>query len=738
MQTAPTFPALPPPGQPAGTSASAELVRYLRLFLARKWIILGTVAIVVVGAAAHTFRQTKIYAASASVIIDVTAPRFLDNQVQDVSDNNATNYWFNREYFETQYKVIQSRAVSLRVVQKLGLDRDAPFLGLEKVTDPGLRMKAMEGADATAKLQGMIRLKPIKDSRIVMIGVEDTDPNRAALLANEVAEAYIQENLALRLRVSESASQWLEERLTDLQTKSKESELAVYDFKKQQDMLTTSLEDRQSMVSQRLITYNQALTEVRTKLAALKARVETIEAARKQSSASDDAWALTIPAAKENGTVEELKRRFLAQKTECGELVERYLDQHPRLMACQEKLKGVREDLIKELGNVAKLANAELQEASAKEKNLAVLFEQTKAEAFDVNKKQIEFERLKREADNNQRLHDLVLKRLKDIELSGLLRTSNVRILDAARPSFAPVYPRPMSTVSAALIIGLLAGMALSVLLDMVDSTISSQADVEKQLGLAFLGFVPVVPSRNVADSREVDLYVHQQPKSAMAECCRAIRTNLLFMQPDRPLKKMLVSSSSPQEGKSTTVISLGIAMAQSGNKVLLVDTDMRRPRLHRALGVSNDMGVSSIIVAANELDDAIKSTDVPNLFVLPCGPVPPNPAELMHTDAFKQLLAKLETKFDRIILDSPPVGAVADAAVLATQADGVLLVLRAGQTNRALAQRAVKALRDVNARIFGAILNQLDVEDPKYGEYYYAYQRYGYYYGERKGGAAS
>lgn len=701
--------------------------------MARKWIILGTALVVLVATAAYTFRQTRIYSAAASVIIDVTAPRFLDTQVQDVSDTGATNYWFNREYFETQYKVIQSRAVSVRVVQKLGLDRDAAFNGLEGVKDPALRSQALDTADAAAKLQGMIRLKPVKDSRIVMIGVEDTDAKRAALLANEVADAYIQENLALKLRISESASQWLEDRLGDLEGKSKASELAVYDFKKQQDMLTTSLEDRQSMVSQRLITYNQALTDVRTKIAALKARVDTIESSRKAGEAGDDAWALAIPAAKENPTVEELKRRFLQQKTECSELVEKYLDQHPRLMGCQDKLRGVRADLIKELGTVAKLASVELQEANAKERNLAVLFDQTKAEAFDVNKKQIEFERIKRDADNNQRLHDLVLKRLKDIELSGLLRTSNVRVLDSARPSMAPVYPKPSSTLGIALIIGLLAGMALSLLLDMVDSTISSQTDVEKQLGLAFLGFVPVVPHKSATDPREVDLYVHSQPKSAMAECCRAIRTNLLFMQPDRPLKKILISSSSPQEGKSTTVISLGIAMAQSGNRVLVIDTDMRRPRLHRAFGVSNDTGVSSIIVGETKFEDAVKSTDVPNLFVLPCGPVPPNPAELLHTVAFKQLVDSLAEKYDRILLDSPPVGAVADAAVLATQADGVLLVLRAGQTNRALAQRAVKALRDVNARIFGAILNQLDVEDPKYGEYYYAYQRYGYYYGERK-----
>lgn len=703
--------------------------------MARKWIILSVVFVVVASTAAYVFRQQKIYSASASVIIDVTAPKFLDQQVQDVTDTGATNYWFNREYFETQYKVITSRAVAQRVVTKLGLDADPVFLGVDKVNDPARRQQLMKSADPVSRIQSMIRLKPVKDSRIVLIGIEDTDASRAALLANEVADAYIQENLALKLKISESATAWLEDRLADLQDKSKKSEIAVYDFKKHQDMLTTSLEDRQSMVSQRLITYNQALTDVRTKIAGLKARVDTIEAVKKKSASDDDTWASALPAAAENKVVDELKTRYLTQRLECSELKERYLDQHPKLLACEEKLSTARQDFLKELSHVAQLANAELLEAQGREKNLLTLFEQAKSEAFDVNKKQIEFDQLKRESDNNQRLYDVVMKRLKDIELSGLLRTSNVRVLDAARPSFVPVYPRPSNALGVAAVLGLLAGMALALILELMDNTVSGQQDVEGRLGLAFLGFVPVVPNKP-GESRDVDMYVHRQPKSAMAECCRAIRTNLLFMTPDKPLKRILVSSSSPQEGKSTTVINLGISMAQSGNRVLVIDTDMRRPRLHRSFGVSNESGVSTIIVGSAPVDDAIKATDVPNLFVMPCGPVPPNPAELLHTRAFKELLDKLSEKFDRIILDSPPVGAVADAAVLATVVDGVLLVLKAGSTNRTLAQRAVKNLRDVNARVFGAILNQLDVEDPKYGEYYYAYQRYGYYYGERKDGA--
>jgi polysaccharide biosynthesis transport protein len=260
---------------------------------------------------------------------------------------------------------------------------------------------------------------------------------------------------------------------------------------------------------------------------------------------------------------------------------------------------------------------------------------------------------------------------------------------------------------------------------------------VEQRVGVPFLGLVPMIPEPKEAGTR--DLYVHHHPKSSIAECCRAIRTNVLFMSPERPLKTILVTSTAPQEGKSTSVINLGISMAQSGNRVVLVDTDMRRPRLHKAFQIPNDVGVSTIVVGEGTLDGAIKNTDVPGLFVVPCGPVPPNPAELLHTQAFAKLLEDLGKRFDRIILDSPPIHPVADAIVLATQAEGVVLILKAGLTNRTLAKRAVRALRDVKAKVYGAILNSVDLEDPKYGGYYADYRRYGRYYGtERRDGAVS
>lgn len=703
---------------------------YLRVIKRRKWMILLVFAVVASGTILYTVRQPKVYGAQISLIIDAKEPRFLDQQIQDVNSETTGNYWANKEFLETQYKIIQSRAVSMRVAEKLGLAHDADFLGLAKVPDEKRRAEAMARADVVSAVQRRIKVEPVKESRVSLIKIEDSEPNRAALLANEVAQAYMDEVMAQKVKLTENASRWLDERRDSLGDAARASELALYAFRKQSDMLSTSIDDRSTMVSARLGATSSALTEAQLRIAGLKARVAAIRSVQQQYGAEDRLWAEALPAARENVTLGRLKERLLVLRNECTDLQSRYLDGHPKLAECRDRLASAERELAKELSNLVVSSEAELREALERERNLQALLNEAKREAFEVEKKKVELDRLKAEADNNKRQYDSVFKRLKDIELSGLLRTSNIRVLDAARPVATAVRPNVPQGVMMGVIAGLVLGLALALLLEFLDSSVASQQEIEERLGLSFLGFVPSMAEGEEGGGK--DLLLHRDPKSLAAECTRAIRTNLLFMSPDKRFKRMVVTSSGPQEGKSTTAINLGITMAQSGSRVLVVDTDMRRPRLHRAFKISNEVGVSSLVVGEGRLDDALKSTDVPNLFVLPCGPIPPNPAELMHTQAFAELLRQLDAKFDLLILDSPPVGAVSDAVVLATLADGVVVVLKAGKTQRDLAKRTVKALVDVKATLFGAVLNDVDLKKSKYGDYYYAYAYRYYGYGEQ------
>ncbi|MFO0594787.1 MAG: polysaccharide biosynthesis tyrosine autokinase [Myxococcaceae bacterium] len=713
------------------SSSGADPRFYLRIILRRKWLILLVFAAVTAASTLYTTRQPKVFAAQISIIIDPKEPRFLDNQIQDVNSEAGSYYWANKEYLETQYRIIQSRSVSQRVVEKLGLSSDAAFLNTGKIADEKLRAEVMAKMDAVAVMQGKIKVEPVKESRVSLIKIEDSDPTRAALLANEVAQAYMDEVMSQKLKLTENATKWLDERRDSLSDSAKASELALYTYRRQADMLATSIDDRASMVSQKLQETSKALTDVQLRSAGLRARVAAIRNVQQSQGAEDRLWAEALPAARENATLNKYKDRVLTLRNECTDLVTRYLDAHPKVLECREKLAGAEKEFARELSNLVISTEAELKEAIEKEKNLKILFDQTRIEAFEVEKKKLELDQLKGEAESNKRQYESVFKRLKDIELSGMLRTSNVRVLDAARPVLSPIRPNVAQGVLMGVLAGLVLGLALALLLELLDSSIASQQDVEERLNLTFLGFIPSIPDAVGAEAR--DLHIHREPKSLIAECTRSVRTNLLFMSPDKPFRRMAITSSGPQEGKSTTAINLGIAMAQSGNRVLLIDTDMRRPRLHKAFGVANEFGVSSLVVGEGKLDDAIKSTEVPGLFLMPCGPIPPNPAELLHTRAFSELLEKLGERFDRIILDTPPVGAVSDAVVLSTQVDGVVMVLKAGQTNRDLARRTVRALQDVKATIYGAVLNDVNLEKSKYGDYYYGYAYRYYGYGEKK-----
>ncbi len=738
-----------------------DLHAYWRVISRRRWVILAVLAAVVAATLLVTLRQRKIYEATTTLIIDVNPPRVLDKeQVQDVVETGTAGW--SKEYFETQYKVITSRSVARRVAERLQLKQNDAFLGLTKL-EGDAREEARQKLDPAVMLLDRLRVVPVKDSRIARIVVEDGDPEQAAMLANAVAEAYIADALEVRSSTTQSASDWLEQQLADLEQQLDTSSKALFEFKKTHDIVATSWEDRQSMVSQRLVAINDALSKMRIQRAQLEARNESIKAfadavekdapglqsmtetpdvvrvpmavvARSASAPAggteaDIAAALPSVGTPQyiagSATIQQLKYRYLDTQIECSEVGSRYGGSHPKKEACDGKVATAKAALKAEVQGTMDTARSEYGEVLNSERKLQALLERTKADAFAVNQYEREYLELKRNYDNNQRLYDSVLKRLKDASITGMIQMGNVRILDRAQAEPDPVAPRPLRNLFLSLVVGLLSGVGLSFLLEKLDTSVTSREQVEERLGLPFLGIVPTLAES--VDIKERDLFVHSNPKSAAAECLRSIRTNLLFMSPDKPLKTLLVTSSGPSEGKTTIAVALAEVMADNGSRVLLIDADLRRPRLHQVFGLSKETGLSALILGDGTLEAAVRPTQVHDLWVLPSGPIPPNPNELLHAAGFAALLEEAQKRFDRVIVDSPPAGVVADAVVVSTKVDGTLLVLKAGQTSRDAAARAVRTLKDVNAKLMGAVLNDLDLEDQRYGQYY-QYYRYGYY----------
>ncbi len=510
--------------------------------------------------------------------------------------------------------------------------------------------------------------------------------------------------------------------------------MKLYSFKKDRNLLAVSLDDKQSMLSQNLASINSKLTELHIKILEQDSKRKVIEQARNNIADEE-----TLPEIRENHTISPLRETFVQLSKEYGELSSKYGPDHPRMKAIGGQMASITKSYQQEIDAVLIAFQKGYEELVENERSLKNLMEKTKQEAIEISKIEVEFKPLQRAQEQNTKMYGIIANRQKEIDITGPMKTNNVRVLERAIVPSAPIRPRPVQNLLIGLAFGLGLGIGLAFLIEALDNTIKTQADVEQFLGCPVLGLVPIIGAAAMAEAaeagdnlRERDLGVFLDPKSVAAECCRSIRTNILFMSPDRPLKTMVVTSPSPQEGKTTTAINLGVTMAEAGGKVLVIDTDMRRPRLHRSFGVPNQTGISTVIVGKVKLEDAIKRTDVPNLDVLTCGPVPPNPSELLHTDRFAAVLEQCALLYDRIILDSPPTSAVTDPAVLGNLTDGVVLVVKAGETTRESAMHARRQLASAKARLVGVIVNAIDFSNPAYGyEYYYRnYYRYGYTYG--------
>lgn len=727
-----------------------DLWNSLRIIRGRWLLILLTVGISVGLTAFYTKRQTKIYRATTVVRIETQAPRVLGRSVEAVDEMGTGTLWSNVEYYETQYKIMSSRDVASRVVKEYKLNGDPEFMGVPEADRRSFEPVSVE--TAARRLQDMITIEPVKESRLVMVHADNRDPQRAQLYSNAIAKAYLDNNLETILQSTVDAVDWLSKQLDDAQAKLNTSEQNVYDYRKEHGIMSVSLEERQNMLTAQMTALATKLTEAKAERIAIQSEKKAME----DLVSIEDPMAIPLEKINTNALIQQLKQEYGTLSMEYSELSERYGAKFPRMVELQAKLERIKGDIQREVKNVLMAVDAKLAAAKDTENELRKSLDTLRRQAMDLGEKGVAYHRLERERKNNEEIYQILMGRSKEADLSRLLRVNNVHILDPALLPTEPIRPRLHWNLTLALIVGLLVGVGLALLLELSDRTIRTQEDIESR-GVAFLGIVPSIgtaalrpyqkgyanlkkakrshpASRKQTKKGDVsafDLFVHENPKSQVSESCRAIRTNLLFMSANRSLKTLLVTSPSPQEGKTTVAVNLATVMAQAGSRVLLVDTDMRRPRLHRTFRLSPKKGISSMVLGESSVEDSIHATSVDHLDVLPCGPIPPNPAELIHMERFGKVLSELAAMYDHLILDSPPVGVVTDAAILSKLVDGTVLIVKSLRTSREAFKHAVGVLRDIDSSILGAVLNDLDFTNRKYGQHYYHeyFTRYGEYY---------
>ncbi|MFZ1640251.1 MAG: polysaccharide biosynthesis tyrosine autokinase [Candidatus Contendobacter sp.] len=695
-----------------------------------RWTILIFTLIVVTAVVTATYLMTPIYRASLTLQIDREDIKIMKmGEVEPVEGG-----WGSQDYYQTQYELLKSRSLALRVINQLGLadlppPPPSPLAQFKQwLTDwlPKTDDAKPEPPSENARIEGIISgflgdltVEPVRNSRLVKLHYNSPNPRQAAAILNAVAKSYINLNLERRFDASSYARNFLQERLQQVKVKLEDSERQLVDFARQQGII--SVDDKQSIVTQSLSATNVALSE------AEKKRI-TAEAAYRQMNATRGQGASQILDSKTIQTLKETKAKLEAQYQDNLSI---YKPAYPTMVQLRNQIGQLDSLINQEIASIRGAVAATYESARAEETLLRASLDQIKKDVLELQNRSIQFNILRREVDTNRQLYDGLLQRFKEVGVAAGVGTNNISIVDEAKTPVWPYKPNLRLNALLALVLGLLGGVGLAFLFEHLDDTFRRPEELEKLLGLPVLGVIPMTqPARG--EDRPMALAGHDDPRSAFAEAYRSVRTALQFSTASGVPRLLTVTSAMPGEGKTTTSLSLAIQFAQAGKRTLLIEADLRKPSLHRALRLDNQVGLTNYLAGGEAQPvDIAKPTDIPNLFVIPSGPLPPNPAELLSSARMIELLTLAAGKFDQVILDSPPLLGLADALIIGNLCEGTLLTVEMGATPRGYVQGALKRLRGARVHVLGAILTKLEARAGAYGYYRSYYYYHTDYYGE-------
>jgi capsular exopolysaccharide synthesis family protein len=725
-----------------------QMSEYFRVLFRGRWIIFLSFLTVVSLTAYLTHSMRPMYEAGTTILIE--EPGGVDRTIFDFTSP------FNVQTAITnQVEVLKSRTLSEEVIRSLQL---SPYKDeLEILREQTAAGDAISFDSKVQRLRESISVNQITDTDIIELKVVAHSSFEAAFLANAVAEEYYKQNLkASRGEVSE-VRQFLEEQLDDIRYKLAQSEELLKEYKETQKMVALNTETAElvEQIAQFRAYYNTAETELSANLRRLDFLKKKLSDTKSNLVASIQDVTSPIIQEFENeisqkyGLIASLKAKgapgtdvaLQALEQEIEQIKNRQVEEARKIAASGViPLDPIRtnQQLVDRIIEV----ETEIKSLTAEAESWRNIIDDADYTLEQVPEKELILARLTRDATLNEKIFLMLNEKYEESRISEAGKTANVRIIDPAKPPKAPFKPNKRLNIILGIILGLGLGVAVSFLLEFLDDSIKTSEDIER-MGLVLLGTIPIVKMSEIAkkmrregkyyskeDMEKVEskLITRFSPKSPISEAYRSLRTNIHFANLDRPNKVILVSSSATKEGKSTTAANLAITVAQMGSKTLLLDSDLRRPAIHNFFKLDRNYGLTNYLIGTMSFDEVIKKSDINNLDIVTCGDIPPNPSEMLASRAMRNFLEEAKKRYDMIILDSPPVIAVTDAAILSTRVDGVIMVVASGFVNRREVQRAINLLRNVNARILGVLLNGLDIKKI-YGSYYYYFHYYQYYY---------
>jgi polysaccharide biosynthesis transport protein len=707
-----------------------HLYDYLLILRKHQWLILSFLLTVVTIVSIATFRMRPVYIAKATIEIDRENTNILPFQGADAYDSMMDL----DNYIETQSKVLTSETLALQTIRNTGLAANPEFSagGVPSEAIATGSLANQKRPPEVAAFLGSLSVRRLPSSRLMEVSYESTDPALAARILNAHLDNFKSQNIQSRYEATLEATRFLTSQLNELKLTVKQSEDARINYERQNQIW--SVDDKSNMTTQRLLDLDKQLTDAQGDTLKKQALYEYAKAG------DIDA----VPEIRADALLQDLQKKRGDLSVQYTEAVNQYGPNFPKVLRLQAQMKEVDDQIARESKGIVLQLESDYREAKQKEELIRQALEQQKAVTNDMAEKMVQYNILKRESEADKSLYEGLLTKLKEAGISEGLKSSNIRVVDPAMIPSYPARPAKARNIALAFLVGLVGGIGLAILREYLDNTVKTPDDIETLTRLPSLAVVPAfgdgggsknrmgffgAGSKNGHEKR-IELVAQHLPKSQMSEAFRALRTALLLSQPDHPPQVILVTSALPREGKTTAAANLAVTLAQLGDKTVLVDADLRKPGVGRLLnlGTGKYAGLSSYLAGVSTLDlVTVQHPAIPNLAAIPTGPLPPNPADLLSSHKLADAIAELRTKYKFVVIDSPPVMAATDAVILSVQTDGVLLVVRSGETPKEAFTRTRDLLVSVKSRLLGVVLNAVDASAP---DYYYSYRYYPYSYG--------
>jgi len=714
--------------------ASAEEVIDLRKYFSvvnrAKWRILALAVLVSALTVFVVLNMKPIFSSRATLLIEAEQAKAV--KIDEVYGINSAQ----QEYYLTQFEILKSRTIAETVIEKMNLAANPefipekslrshikdllPFLTTERVQETPEQKAFRKRERLVNEFISRLSIDPVRKTQLVNIVFEANDPQLAADIANAIGEAYIDSQLAAKMGITQKASDWLGGRLGELRLQLDTSEKALQEFRLREGLVDVA--GVRSLGSQELERLGQEVTQMRTK----KAQIDSFARVIRQYGTDNLERLESMPEVTSHPGVQNVKRELISAERKVSELSKIYGPKHPKLLAAKSELASVQQSLRDQ---IRRLLAGMTEEANTIDQNLASLeseMARAKGQYQDLSGKEAEYQRLVREVETNRQLFNTFMARQKETEVTGDFNAAVARFTDRAVPGVEPIKPKRTLIVILAFIAAVGFGIVVAFVMDALNDTIKNTRDVETVLQQRALGVVPKVEGKK--QLTEVNRTFFSQDNRQFAESVRSIRTSLSLLGLERPLQVLMVTSSLPEEGKSTVSSNLAFGFRQL-ESVLLIDADMRKPTIAKRFGIpAFQPGLANYLSGTETLDACIVKDEQSNVDIMPAGSIPMNPLELLSSPALAELLTQLRGRYQKIIIDTPPVQAVSDALVVSTQTDAALVVVKADYTRSGIVQLSLSKLINAHARVVGVVLNDLDM---KLAERYYGNMGYYKYYAD-------